>query len=193
MTARAWRWPLAVWMVSRSSIRLGLEVDALEQLAHRLGAGAAGEVHTEALGLVARLAAEHALHLLVERLVADDVARGDGLELLPRPVDLVLGVLDVLEAAVDVVVAQLVGLGALLLELVRAERATFAGDAPVRLEDIEVVEIAELVLGVAVHVERVGLTLAVHDRDELVVHVADGLRARLGVGVVRALISSIFS
>ena len=55
--------------------RLGVEVDALEQLAHGLGTGAAREVHAEALGLVAGLAAEHALHLLVERLVADDVAR----------------------------------------------------------------------------------------------------------------------
>ena len=55
--------------------RLGVEVDALEQLAHGLRAGPAGEVHAEALRLVAGLAAEHALHLLVERLVADDVAR----------------------------------------------------------------------------------------------------------------------
>ena len=75
---------------------------------------------------------------------------GDGLELLPRLVDLLLGVLDVLEAAVDVVVAQLVGLGALQLELVGAERRGVDGDAAVRLVDVEVVEVPELVLGVAV-------------------------------------------
>ena len=77
-----------------------------------------------------------------------------GLELLPGLVDLVLGVLDGLVAAVDVVVAQLVDLGALLLELVGAERRGVDGDAPVRLEDVEVVEEAELVVGLAVDVER---------------------------------------
>ena len=166
---------------------LGLEVDALEQLAHGLGAGAAGEVHPEALRLVAGLAPEHTLHLLVQSLVVDDIARRDGLELIPGAVDLVLGVTDVLEATIDVVVAELVGLGPLQLELVGTERRGVDGDAPVRLEDIEVVEVAELVLGVAVDVEVVGLALAVDDRDELVVHVTDGLRTRLGVRVVARL------
>jgi hypothetical protein len=166
---------------------LSLEVHALEQLAHGLRAGTAGEVHAEALRLVAGLASEHALHLLVQRLVADHVTRGHGLEQLPRLVDLFLGVLDVLEAAIDVVVAQLVRLGALLLELVRAQRRRVDGDAAVGLEDVEVVEIAELVLGVAVHVEVVGVALAVHDGDELEVHVADGLRAPFGVLVVAGL------
>ena len=55
--------------------RLGVEVHALEQLAHGFCTSPAREVHAEALGLVARLAAEHALHLLVQRLVADHVAR----------------------------------------------------------------------------------------------------------------------
>src|SRR5450759_2971476 len=167
--------------------RLGLEVDTLEQLAHGLGAGAAGEVHAEAFRLVAGLAPEHALHLLVQSLVVDDVARGDGLEPLPGEIDLVLGVAHVLEAAVDVIVAQLVGLGALELELVRTQGRGVDGDAPVGLEDVEVVEVSELVLGVAVDVEVVGLALPVDDRDELVVHVADGLRALLGVGVVPRL------
>ena len=54
-----------------------------------------------------------------------------GLELLPGLVDLVLGVLDGLVAAVDVVVAQLVGLGALQLQLVRAQRGRVDHDAPV--------------------------------------------------------------
>ncbi len=110
--------------------RLGLEIDALEELAHRLGARAAGEVDAEALGLVAGLAGEHALHLLIEGLVADDLARADRLELLPGLVDLVLGVLDGLVAAVDVVVAQLVGLGALQLQLVLAQRGRVDHDAP---------------------------------------------------------------
>ena len=64
-------------MTSLELLGLGLEVDLREQLAHRLGAGAALEVHAEALGLEARVAAEHALHLQVERLVADHVAGGD--------------------------------------------------------------------------------------------------------------------
>ena len=77
---------------------------------------------------------------------------------------LLLGVLDVLEAAVDVVVAQLVDLGALELDLVGAERRGVDGDAAVGLEDVEVVEVPELVLGLGVGVEVVGVALAVEDR-----------------------------
>ena len=102
-------------------------------------------------------------------------------------VELLLGVLHVLVAAVDVVVAQLVCLGALQLELVGPERRGVDRDAAVRLEDVEVAEVAELVLGVAVAVEVVGVALAVDDLDDLVVHGADGGGALLGVRVVARL------
>ncbi len=166
---------------------LGGKVDALQQFAHRLGPCSASEVDPEALRLVARLAAEHPLHLLVQGLIADDVARRDGLELIPRAVDLLLGLLDVLEASVDVVVAELQGLGAPELHLVGTESRGVDRDATIRLVDVEVVEVSELVLRVRLTMEVVSLALAVEDQAELIVHVANRLRADLGVDVVARL------
>ncbi len=166
---------------------LGLEVDRLEKLAHRLGPGAAAEVHPEALRFVARVAAEHALHLQVQVLVADDVSRRHRAELLPGALDQALGALHGLEAAVDVVVGQLVDLGALRLDLVGAQLVDAHADAPVRLVDVEVVEEPELVVGLLGQVELLRRPVARHDLDQLVVHGADSAHAVLGVDVVAGL------
>ena len=62
--ARVLRWPLPVWMVSRSDGRLGLQVEGLQPLLDRVGAHRALEV-----------LAEPGLHLPVEHLVALEVLR----------------------------------------------------------------------------------------------------------------------
>ena len=70
LTARACFWPLAVLMVSSSSIALGVQVDLLEQVADRLGAHAAAEVLAEAVR-----GAEPLLELAEDRLVVLDALR----------------------------------------------------------------------------------------------------------------------
>ena len=112
LSARIFRWPLPVRMVSRRQLGLGVEVHVLEQRLDRLGAHAAGEVLTEA---VAQLA--------VEQLVGDQLLRlelAEGVEHLVEAVDLALGpVADLAHLALAALLdlAADVRLGALGLEL----------------------------------------------------------------------------
>ena len=77
--------------------RLGVEVDLLEQVAHRLGAHAAAEVLAEPVR-----GPEPVLELPERRLVVDDVLRLHRLEQLPHLTHPLGGVLDVGLGVVDV-------------------------------------------------------------------------------------------
>ena len=77
--------------------RLGLEIDLLEQIAHRLGAHAATEVLTEAVRR-----AEPVLELTERGLVVDDVLGLHRLEQVPHLAHPLGGVLDVGLGVVDV-------------------------------------------------------------------------------------------
>ena len=98
-----------------------------------------------------------------------------------------MATLDRLEAAVDVVVGELVDLGALALHLVGAELRGVHDDAAIRLEDVEVVEEPELVVGLGAGVELVGVELVVEDAQDLGPHGADGRDAVVGVDAVARL------
>ena len=125
--------------------RLVLEVHQTQQLAHGLGACAAGEVHAHAVRFELRGPAEETLHLLIDRLVVDHVARCDALEEIPGLVDLTLHLGHSLGPAVCVVVGQLLDLLAHLVDLFRTQLRDLEGEPPVRLVDVVVVEEAEFV------------------------------------------------
>ena len=97
LTARACFWPLAVLTCSWRSADSAVEVDLLEQVAHRLGAHAAAEVLAEAVR-----GAEPVLELAERGLVVDDVLGLHRLEQLPHLTHPLGGVLDVGLGVVDV-------------------------------------------------------------------------------------------
>ena len=109
--ARVLRWPLPVWMVSRSDSGLGVEVEGLQPLLDRVGAHRAREVLAEAV-----------LHLAVEDLVALEVLDLEVLEPGPDRVEAVELTLGAVAQLLDLTLGTLaglalgVGLGALGLQ-----------------------------------------------------------------------------
>ena len=79
LIARCCFWPFEVRIVSRRIAASAVEVEVLEQLADRLRAHAAAEVHAEAVRR-----AEAVLELAEELLVVDDHLRLEVLEQQPR-------------------------------------------------------------------------------------------------------------
>ena len=87
LIARCCFWPFAVAIVSRRKSASAIEVEIAEQVADRLRAHPAAEVHAEAVRR-----AEAVLQLTEDLLVVDDHLRLELLELQPRLLEAVHGV-----------------------------------------------------------------------------------------------------
>ena len=158
LIARCCFWPFEVLIVSRRVMRLLREVEVAEQLADRLRAHAAAEVHAEAVRR-----AEAVLELPEDLLVVDDLLHVELAEQLPRllePADALDGRLArVLTAALDVG-DHLLDLGGPLLDDLEVLLAR-------ALDEAEVVrELAHLL------VARVGLGALEHCPEEAVADLA---------------------